>query len=246
MLRMIMLLLAAVLLGGLGACSDSSVPEPDPFAITGTVVDEAGMPVVGAAVLLDLDFVELVPFLADKPQTMIQFVLPDSAAFTLRITDACDDELFFERSDTSTEGGRYFVTWDGTDRENRLLAEGFFNAQLLIEGQEPVVHELAVGHNIGDEAGTYGLAECATVRESWRVAAWTDAAGRFRVQRDCWDFGRSTEMRDETGAVTGGLLVAPRVRVWAYPDGRIHGTASAWTDVSADTGADVAVRLPAP
>ena len=79
------------------------------------------------------------------------------------------------------------------------------------------MHDLAVAHNLGDEAGTYGLVECATIRESWRVAAWTDADGRFRVQRDCWDFGRSTEMRDETGAVTGRMVVAPRVRVWAYP-----------------------------
>ena len=95
MLRMTMLMLAAVLLGGLGACSDSSAPEPDPRAITGTVLDEAGMPVAGAAVLLDLDFVEQVPLLADKPRTMIQFVLPDSGRFTLRITDACDDEVFY-------------------------------------------------------------------------------------------------------------------------------------------------------
>ncbi|MFN2371140.1 MAG: hypothetical protein ABR506_08310 [Candidatus Krumholzibacteriia bacterium] len=85
----------------------------------------------------------------------------------------------------------------------------------------------------------------ADVRDTWRVAAWTDAEGRFRIERDCWEFGESTPLVNESGDIVGTWTVAPRVRVWAYPADRSFGAASAWVDFDAVQGAEAPVVLPA-
>lgn len=244
MLRVTVLMLAAVLLGGLAGCSDSSEPDQPSPAVSGTVTDADGNPVADAAVLLDLDFVIQPPASADKPATRIAFDLPESGRVELRITDSCDDEVYYTWSDSLADAGHHTVTWDGTDGDGLQLVEGFFHAHLIFEGHEPKRTELALSRNLGDETGEFASVACATVRQTWRVAAWTDAEGRYRIERDCWEFGQETAAVDETGTVSGSVVVAPNVRVWAYPADGEHGVPGAWVEFDPITGAQADVQLP--
>lgn len=239
--------LAAVAAAGLAAalagCSDSAAPDRPPPAITGTVVDADRAPVADAAVVLDLDFVSG-PAGPDKPQTAIAFNLPEPGRVSLRVTDACDDEVYFALDDSLPAGAHAF-TWDGTDLDGRQVVEGFYHLHVRLDGHDPVTHELVLARNLGDETGVFATVAPADVRATWRVAAWTDAEGRFRIARSCWEFGASTAATDEFGDVVGTLTVAPRVRVWAYPADRPFGAASAWADFDAISGAEAPVVLPA-
>ncbi len=242
MLRPILaLLVCAALLVTVG-CSDSSEPEPAHPAVSGQVLDAAGDPVADAAIVLDLEFSASSPAAAEKPRTAIGFALAESGRFTLSITDACDDEILYALSD-SLAAGNHTVFWDGQDNAGLLLVEGFYHAHFEAEGRDPVVHDLALARNWDDETGEFATVAGTTVRESWRVEAWTDQDGRFRIARDCWEFGESTVTTDETGTVIGRFAVAPRVRVWAYPADHAFGAGSGWADFDALTGAAVTIQL---
>ena len=243
MLRVIMLMLAAALLGSLGACSDSSAPEQPSPAVSGIVTDADGNPVANVAVVLDLDFVAHEPAAAEKPRTMIAFELPAPGRYEMRITDACDDEVFLTVRDSAT-AGEVRIIWDGVDEDGLLLVEGFYHAHFQADGHEPVRLDLALARNLEAEAGEFGLVDCATVRQTWRVAAWTDAQGRYRIERDCWEFGQETTAVDESGTVIGSMVVAPNVRVWAYPADGEHGAPGAWVEFDPVTGAEADVQLP--
>ena len=243
MIRMILRVVVACVPLLLAACSDTTGPQITGFTIGGTVIDETGAPVSDAAVLLDFDFVTEVPVTADKPRASIAFDLPGPARFTLTITDVCDDEVYFAVSDSAVEPGARSVVWDGKDLEGRALAEGFFHYHLEVEGRPPRVGDLALARNLGAADGDFGAVESATVRDAWRVSAWTDADGRFLVDRTCWEFGATTTAFYEQGNETGTLVVAPRLRVWVYGADRPRGRASAWVDVDPATGADIPVRF---
>lgn len=234
---------AAGLAVALAGCSDSAAPDRPPAAVIGTVLDAGGAPVADAAVVLDLDFV-MGPAGPDKPRTDIAFRLSEPGSLSVRITDACDDEVFFALDD-SLPAGAYAIAWDGTDLDGRHVVEGIYHCHLRIEGHDPVMRELALARNLDAETGEFATVGCAVVRDTWRVEAWTDAEGRFRIARDCWEFGASTAATDESGDVVGTLTVAPRVRVWAYPADRAFGAASAWVDFDATSGAEAPVVLPA-
>ena len=242
MLRPTLALLVCAALPFIVGCSDSSEPESASVAVSGQVLDAAGDPVAGAAIVLDLEFVGQAPLAAEKPRTAIGFVLAEAGRFTLRITDACDDEVYYTLSD-SLAAGEHAIFWDGQDDAGLLLVEGFFHAHFEAEGLDPVVHDLALARNLDDETGEFATVAGATVRESWRVEAWTEQDGRFRIARDCWEFGESSAVVDESGNIIGSFVVAPRVRVWAYPADRAFGAGSSWTDFDPLTGAAVTVRL---
>ncbi|MFO7608459.1 MAG: hypothetical protein R6X35_04580 [Candidatus Krumholzibacteriia bacterium] len=239
--------LAAVAAAGLAAalagCSDSAAPDRPSPAVTGTVLDATGAPVADAAVVLDLDFVTG-PADPDKPRTAIAFDLPEPGHFSLRVTDVCDDEIFYALDD-SAAAGSHMIQWDGTDQDGLLLGEGFYHAHFQFEDLDPRTFDIALARNLGDEQGMFATVACTEVHDTWRVSAWTDAEGRFRIERGCWEFGESTPWVNESGDIIGTWTVAPRVRVWAYPADRSFGAASAWVDFDAVQGAEAPVVLPA-
>jgi len=228
------------------ACGDSTEPEPATFTIAGRVVDAGGAPVADAAILLDFDFAMEAPTAADKPRVMIGIDLPEPTRYTVRITDVCDDQVFFAVTDSAAEAGVRGVLWDARDLEDRVIAEGLFHVHLLVAGQDTLVSDLALARNVGEEPGDFGVIGSATVRETWRAAAWTDSDGRFVVDRDCWEFGQASTATDENGDPAGRFVVAPRIRAWAYPADRAHGSGSAWTPVDATRGAEITITVTDP
>ncbi|MBE0567796.1 MAG: hypothetical protein IH621_17715 [Krumholzibacteria bacterium] len=241
MLRSTLAALGLVLLA-LAACSDTGGPDsPDP-AVRGLVIDAGGVPVPGAAVVVDLDFTGPATMPGEKPQTAIGFSVPEPGYCTLRITDVCDEEVFYAFAD-SLPAGRHSLTWDAKDLAGREVVEGVFHVHLDLAGRDPARMTIAVARNFTAETGEFATVACATVHDTWRVAAWTDDDGRFRIARDCWEFGQSLILRDESGDQIGIVTVVPRVRVWAYPADGDRGSGSAWTDFDDLTGAAVTVRL---
>lgn len=226
----------------LAACSDTTAPGSAEPMVRGLVVDNEGVPVAGAAVVLDLDFSGSTTLPGDKPQTAIGFSVPEPGYCTLRITDVCGEEVFYAFAD-SLPAGLHSLTWDAKDLAGREVVEGVFHVHLDLAGRDPARMTIAVARNSTAETGEFATVACATVRDTWRVAAWTDDHGRFRIARDCWEFGQSIIQVGESGGQIVILTVAPRVRVWAYPADGDRGSGSAWTDFDARAGAAVTVRL---
>lgn len=235
----------AVLIFALAACTDSTKPPAGSPTITGTVTDVDGAPVVNAAVVLDLDMAQVTATTADKPQTTIIYTRPDSTAFEFLITDACDGEVFYDLNVPEGQAGNATITWTGKDLDGLLLPEGVYRYHMLMPDHEPQTGELMLARNLFAETGEFATIRCDTVRQTWRVAASTDADGRFTIAKDCWDFGRSTPFTDETGEVNGRIEITSRVRLWFYPEGRSYGFSSEWGTFDAENGASFTVVMPA-
>ena len=81
------------------------------------------------------------------------------------------------------------------------------------------------------------------MRQTWRVAAWTDADGRFTIARDCWDFGRGIDGIGEDGEPTGRYEFTWRLRLWFYPADRAYGFAGDWGTFDPDRGVNFPVTM---
>ena len=74
-LTRILLVIAALAL--IGACNDATPPDQPQNDVTGLVVDALGQPVAGATVVLQLDTDPSMYESPDKPQTQIEWELPE-------------------------------------------------------------------------------------------------------------------------------------------------------------------------
>jgi hypothetical protein len=220
----------SALLLALSACSDSTKPRPEPpVMISGTVLDAAGAPVVGASILLQHAYEPVPDGAAAKPQTGVQFVITEPDTADIWITSPCTgDTVRVIANQYPLMAGRYTIFWSGFDRENRRVGDGLYRLHLLGRTTDLQVDFV------------YARDDWAALADGEPVAALdiTDSAGSFSIDTACLPFGFEFEGPD------GRNLVSRSVRLWAVVPGQSV-VGSDWVTVDAEEGADVVIA-PAP
>ncbi|HOX26202.1 MAG TPA: hypothetical protein PLL30_08430 [Candidatus Krumholzibacteria bacterium] len=217
----------------LGACDDSTEPDTMDSDIRGHVVDAQGEPVAGATVILQHDVDPPLPFAHDKPQTGIEFDLPEAGPVTMWIASFCDGDTLRMLVDGELPPGQHVVVWDGLDDAGRVLPDGVYRMHLRTEAGE-THQELALLH-----VGYEGLDPDAVVAP----LAVTDDEGEFTLSQECLPFGFTFDRLDENGDPIGTSTITREVRIWAFSAAAGAVGASGWAAVDPETGAEVTVTL---
>ncbi len=230
-LGMILMSLAAV--AWLGACSDSTDPEPVDSDLRGQVVDAQGQPVAGATVVLQYEVDPPIGNMYDKPATTIRIDLPPTGPVTLWIGSFCDGDTVRMILDGESPGhGQFEIVWDGKDDADRTMPDGVYRCHLLTTAGESHTPFLLL--HLG-----YQLPEAADLAP----LAVTDAQGRFTLSQACLPLGFGLDSVDEDGEVIGTNTVTRSVRVWTYdPQSGILDIGPMVT-VDPATGAEVTVTI---
>ena len=151
------------------ACDDDPAGPSTPRGVYGSVVDESGAPVPGAAVSLVYTGEGcLLPGempMAEKPTTRIEFSLPVTAHVTLYLLDHAGDHVVM-LIDEVRIAGIHVIGWDLTDDAGVPLPSGSY--RVVVEVQGELVSEslfflylsepseiLAAHHTVTDAAGKY-------------------------------------------------------------------------------------------
>ena len=225
----ILLVLTALAL--IGACNDATPPDPTQNDITGLVVDTLGQPVAGATVVLQLATDPSVYWSPDKPQTLIEWSMPEPGDMTAWISSYCDGDVLRLLVDGMMPAGSGVLTWDGTNDDGLVLPDGVYRFHVVTDDGEST-SAFTILHN-----GYLGLDAEAVLAPQ----AITDAQGRFRLEQTCLPFGFTFEHVDGTGEPIGTITIIRTVHVWAF-SGDTFGTSASVT-VAPETGADVTVTL---
>ena len=228
-LSRILLVIAALAL--IGACNDATPPDQPQNDITGLVVDTLGQPVAGASVVLQLATDPSVYWSPDKPQTQIEWSLPEPGEMTAWISSYCDGDVLRLLVDGMMAAGSGVVTWDGLDEAGLVLPDGVYRFHVVTDAGETTSAFAILHHGYLSLDADAVLAPQAT----------TDAQGRFRLEQTCLPFGFAFEHVDGTGDPIFTITITRTVRVWAF-SGDSYGTSTSVT-VAPDTGADVTVTL---
>lgn len=229
-MRLGMILVAMTAVAWLGACSDSTDPDPVDSSLRGTVVDALGQPVAGATVVLQYAVDPPIGSPFDKPATQIRLELPESGPVTLWISSYCDGDTVRMLVDGEMPPGQHMIAWDGRDDAGRTLPDGVYRLHLVtVEGQtDSALAMMYFGYQLPEAATLVPLAV-------------TDAHGRFALSQGCLPFGFRQDAVDEQGNITGTFTVTRTVRVWAYDPQSGALTSSSALVIDAETGADVTV-----
>lgn len=202
-------LLTALLLLGVAACDEDDVPVD---TIRGTVVDSDGQPVEGAAIMLCYDLLIADP--GAKPQTGIEFIVPEPSHARAWVTESCHDATVRTLIDDDLVAGQFLVTWDGKNTEGDKVVPGVYIFNLVL-GEETHTREMFL-HEIG-----YAGHLTADGLESFAV---TDADGKFSIDQNCLAFGYQGEGMDESGTIPSTFTIPHRATLWAIHDN--HGAAA--------------------
>jgi len=219
-------LLGTALLAG---CSDTTGPQPDDD-IRGQVVDAQGDPVTDARIVLQFEYPG--PVGSDKPETAIEFGLPESGPVKFWVSSYCDGDTVRMIIDGELPSGVHVARWDGLDDNQRIVPDGVYRYHLITESGEqtaafPLFH-LGYG-DLLDE----GLAPHAVV----------DDQGRFTLDTSCLGFGFTYDILDVYGGPIGTATISRRIRVWAYSETAGTYVASREVTVDPETGIDVELTL---
>lgn len=227
---MIAVMAIAMLMGG---CGDDASPPRHDDTITGRVVDADGLPVAGAAIVLQLE-TDGLPFgAADKPRNGIRFDLPEGGLATVWVGSYCDADtvrMLIDHEDLQT--GQYMIIWDGLDDEGRVAPDGvyWFHVALPDTAFQTAFPQLRLGY--ADLAAGTAVAAPGT----------SDLRGAFTLSQACLPFGHTFTSTDESGTPTGTMSITRQVRVWALHPGHAA-AASDLVTIDADTGAHVTITL---
>lgn len=223
----ILMSLAAV--ACLGACSDSTDPDPIDSDLRGQVVDAQGQPVAGATVVLQYEVDPPLDGMYDKPATNIRIDLPPTGPVTLWVSSFCDGDTVRMLLDGEAPGPGQ-ISWDGLDDAGRTVPDGVYRFHLVTtEGES---HTPSLLLRLG-----YQLPEAATLAP----LAVTDAQGGFTLSQACLPFGFT---QDDVGSEPVTTYTVTRsVRVWTYDP--LSGLLDMGPRVTIDpvTGAEVAVTI---
>lgn len=228
-LTRILLVLTALAL--FGACNDATPPDPPQNDITGLVVDDLGQPVAGATVVLQLNTDPSIYESPDKPQTQIEWELPEPCEMRVWISSYCDGDVLRLLMDGLLPAGVHMLTWDGTNEAGLVLPDGIYRYHLVTETGESTVAFPILHHGYGSFDAETALAPQAT----------TDAQGRFRLDQTCLPFGFAFDSIDDSGEPISMITITRIVRVWAF-SGDAYGTSHSVT-VDSDAGANVTVTM---
>lgn len=190
----------------LAACDSGPGVDPD---VTGLVVDAAGDPVAGAAVGLVYRFDGMAlpgdwpPVLSHaKPQTGIDFDLPDPVPVTVTILAHDRTHVRTLVDDETLPAGQHLAVWDATDDAGVPQPSGSYIVRIEREG-EPVQES---------DLFLYFFDPGEIHRAPHAV---TDADGRFRIRRALLPLGVEIEATDELGEVVASATVADDFKIMA-------------------------------
>lgn len=228
-LTRILLVLTALAL--FGACNDATPPDPTQNDITGLVVDTLGQPVAGATVVLQLDTDPPMYWSPDKPQTQVEWELPEPCEMRAWISSYCDGDVLRLLVDGQLPAGVHMLTWDGMNEAGLALPDGIYRFHVETEAGQSTVAFALLYHSYRNLDAEAALAPQAV----------TDAQGRFRLGQACLPFGFAFDAVDDSGDPISMITITRLVRVWAF-SGDACGT-SVTVTVAPDTGAEVTVTL---
>ena len=225
------ILMSLMAIAWLGACSDSTDPEPVDSDLRGQVVDVQGQPVAGAKVVLQYQVDPPLDGLYDKPATAIRMDLPPTGPVTLWISSFCDTDTVRMILDGESSGQSQ-ILWDGKDDAGRTMPDGVYRFNLVTTAGES--HGPFLLLHLG-----YQLPEAATLAP----LAVTDARGRFTLSQACLPLGFVMDVVNEVGEITGIMTITRNVRVWTYdPQSSILDTGPLVT-IDPEIGAEVSVTI---
>ncbi len=226
-----MILISLAVVASLGACSDTTDPEPISSDLRGKVVDAQGQPREGATVVLQYEVDPPLENLYDKPETGIRMDLPPTGPVTLWVSSFCDGDTVRMILDGDSSGQDQII-WDGKDDAGRTMPDGVYRFHLVTtEGES---HTPFLLLRLG-----YQLPEAATLAP----LAVTDAQGRFALSQTCLPFGFAQDAVGEAGEFITTYTVTRRVRVWTYdPQSGILDIGPMAT-VDPEAGAEVTVTI---
>jgi hypothetical protein len=224
------LALAALLLAS--ACSDTTTPPPPPpdAAVRGVVTDAQGRPVVGAAIVLQLESTFDPGGEAGRPRQALRFDLESDGHLHLWISAFCDHDTVSTLMDGQMPSGSYVVTWDGHDALGRYMPDGVYRMHAVWDGGEASLEFVMMGTGYGQ----------LTPQQSIAADAFTNTQGAFRLETTCLPFDYTYPAYNESGQLTGQLAITRRVRVWAFLDGVVPAV-SDWVTVDPEGGAAVSI-----
>ena len=198
------ILLTILAVCALAGCDDDKALSPP--GISGIVVTAGGDPVSGAAIGLvyrfdgiDLpgDWDKTIVRPADKPTTVIKFVLPEDGPVTVDVLDYAGD-LVVVLLDGETVSGQHSVVWDATDGEGAPVPGGMYYVRLILPGQEPELMDLFL----------YRYEDGEILRAPH---ALTNSRGIFTIRGELIPVGAETVATDETGQVTGTATISSAI-----------------------------------
>jgi len=230
-MRLTRILLVIAMLVLIGACNDATPPDQPQNDITGLVVDTLGQPVAGATVVLQLATDPPMYESPDKPQTWIEWSVPEPCEVTAWISSYCDGDVLRLLVDGMMPAGVHAVTWDGLNDAGLVVPDGIYRYHLVTDA--------------GESTGAFALLHYGYLSLDAEAVlapqATTDAQGRFRLDQTCLPFGFAFDAVDDSGDPISTITITRTVHVWAF-SGDAHGTSASVT-VTPDTGADVTVTL---
>jgi len=221
------------------ACTGDDNDPPVTPAIRGRVLNAAGHPVEGLAVVADLALPypsaqgdTLILGAATGTSTLITFALPEAAWVVITVHDLQSGGVLDTLLDEARLPGNHAVAWDLRDHDGLLLPADLYPLRLVANGQE-----LAYLALVNPDHSVAPL--------PWHRQATTDADGAFVLERDQLPFRHDTSytLVDEEGAVLGQWDLPARVRV------QVAGAAgwlasSPVLDIPADAAAVLELTLP--
>jgi hypothetical protein len=235
--RLLPTLLACGLLGALSC--DKEEENPPPPALRGRVLNAAGQPVEGLAVVAELALPypsvagdTLISGAMGGTSSLISFTLPEAAWIALTVHDLQSGGVLDTLAKGARPAGNHAVEWDMRDHEGLLLPADLYPIRLAANGQE--LGYLAL---VNPDHGAAPL--------PWHRQATTDADGFFQLERDQLPFRHDFvyTLVDEEGTGLGSYELEPTVRV------QVAGSAgwlaaSAVVEIPADSAAVVEITLP--
>lgn len=220
-------------LSWLSGCSDSSKPEATNSDLRGQIVDAFGLPVAGAGVVLEYASDPPAGSAYDKPQTGIEFTLPETGSVSLWISSFCDGDTVRLLAGGELPPGQHTIIWDGKDGEGRILPDGVYRYHLVtVDGEKQVLFPLF-------HLGYRSLPADAVVAP----LVVTDAHGRFALGQGCLPLDFTFGSTNELGEPIGTRTITRAVRVWAWAGEGGALTAGPVVTVDPETGADVTVTV---
>ncbi len=233
--RTLPLVLAGALLATLSACSDSTAPMRSDPDLRGRVVDADGQPVWGATIVLQYALVAAPASEGGKFGVGWAFDLGQAGPVHAWIYSSCGGDTIRTLANRVMPAGAHTLVWDGHDDMGRLVPAGVYRIRIDTE------NSLTISSFVLSRSGY----DSALTPFDVAASATTNTAGDFRLDAQCQPFDDEFPAYDDQGDPLGIQLVTRRVRVWAMCEGYAP-VASDWTEVDAQRGANVTIRLPQP
>jgi len=222
------------------ACSCSEEPyDPGlvrPTWIRGKVIDEEGLAVPNAAILMTYGLSRKSSRTQPAKSTLSRNDLPDTLEVQTRIVDSCRDETVRFISEVRAILEPLFLIWDGRDDDGKLVFPGPYDFQMDYSDTTVFGEIFFAPRSYPAEADP----------AAYRHFTKTNTNGLFEFSQECLAFGQEITLLDEPGA-PGDVITVPRyVKVWAIHEDYLTGVTEDSVFVDPEVGAQVTIELRVP